>query len=320
MKRLLILCMVALSMVPAMAQGEGGTPSGYVKIIGTDGLTPVSVSNPLPVDATVTVGAVTANNTVNGVNGTTPATYANPFPISIGIGGAVVSATNGTYANILQGNAVISSGNPLFFSLAGTNTLTTLTTITNPVGVKGTSGSAIASPTNPLDARLSADGTNPVDSGHPLQVAGPVTVSSGAVTATISGTPAVTITSGTVTTVTTVTNPVGVKGYDGSGIATNLNPVPTSPDGVATANITNTNQAISSSATTVTLTAASRHLKMWTSAGASDINVTFNGDTPDTTKPYLYGGAGLDIDFGVPVTTFKYKGTGSVGTLNYVAQ
>lgn len=47
-------------------------------------------------------------------------TGANATPIvstaTLNQGGSVLSATNGVYANVLQGNAAISSGNPLFFA------------------------------------------------------------------------------------------------------------------------------------------------------------------------------------------------------------
>lgn len=48
-------------------------------------------------------------------------------------GGSVLSATNGTYANLLQGNAVISTGNPLFI----TGTGTAGTAAINPITVQG---------------------------------------------------------------------------------------------------------------------------------------------------------------------------------------
>jgi hypothetical protein len=64
-------------------------------------------------------------------------------------GGSVLSATNGTYANLLQGNAVISTGNPLFI----TGTGTAGTAATNPITVQG-----IASMT-PLLANPGTPGT-----------------------------------------------------------------------------------------------------------------------------------------------------------------
>ena len=48
-------------------------------------------------------------------------------------GGSVLSATNGGYTNILQGNAVLATGNPLFI----TGTGTAGTAATNPITVQG---------------------------------------------------------------------------------------------------------------------------------------------------------------------------------------
>ena len=48
-------------------------------------------------------------------------------------GGSVLSATNGVYTNILQGNAVLATGNPLFI----TGTGTAGTAATNPITVQG---------------------------------------------------------------------------------------------------------------------------------------------------------------------------------------
>jgi hypothetical protein len=69
-----------------------------------------------------------------------PAASSGPWIITPWIGGAVNSATNGLYFNILQGNAVNASGNPIFAQLtAGAASLGTvgLNTGSNVVGKVG---------------------------------------------------------------------------------------------------------------------------------------------------------------------------------------
>ena len=48
-----------------------------------------------------------------------------PILATISVGGSVVSATNGIYVNLLQGNTVVAAGNPIFATLEGTVPLPT---------------------------------------------------------------------------------------------------------------------------------------------------------------------------------------------------
>lgn len=113
---------------------------------------------------------------------------------------------------------------------------------------------------------------------------------------------------------------VRLYGADGTNATSVTNPFPTSPDGVPTTYITNAHANISDSATTITLDAPARHVTIWSSSGAANITVTFNGTTPGTSGAIIYGGGSLHQDFGTPISTFKYIGASASGVINYVAQ
>lgn len=97
--------------------------------------TAVSAAAPLAVTGTVTavttVGTITNPVKVMGVNGTTLVTAANPLAIAPYIAGAVNSATNGTFTNLLQSNAVVSPTNAVPVQVM-TSTKATYSTVVAP--------------------------------------------------------------------------------------------------------------------------------------------------------------------------------------------
>lgn len=128
------------------------------------------------VDATIS-GTVTANQgTAN--------TAANAWPITPVIAGAVNSATNGLYDNLLQGNAVLSATNGLFVTPTTAAIWAMTPAILSPLGYQQFSAfSTLQTLTVPATAttmlmecdgqniRWRDDGTNPTASaGFPLLV------------------------------------------------------------------------------------------------------------------------------------------------------
>jgi hypothetical protein len=88
-----------------------GSSTYIAAITGTGTASLVLTSGYLTLASDTIAGSVTANQG-------TPNTDANAWPVTLVIGGALNSATNGTYTNLLQGNAVLSTTNPLFFTPA----------------------------------------------------------------------------------------------------------------------------------------------------------------------------------------------------------
>lgn len=70
-------------------------------------------------------------------------------------------------STIIQGKTSTGKIVPVLVDTSGKVILSTVAAL-GLVKVVGTDGTNIAGPTNPLDTRLSADGTNPVDATHPL--------------------------------------------------------------------------------------------------------------------------------------------------------
>lgn len=96
--------------------GTAGSPNANVESVqGVAGGTALPISGTVGISGTATIaGTVTANQG-------TPNASANAWPVAPTIAGAANSQTNGLFTNILQGNAVNSTGNPIFVqNTAGT--------------------------------------------------------------------------------------------------------------------------------------------------------------------------------------------------------
>jgi hypothetical protein len=140
--------------IAGSAPGTAGTASAnVVSVQGIASMTPVQVSQATAGNLNATVVgtgtfAVQAAATLNA----TPS-LANGNGVVPTQGGAVLSATNGGYTNLLQGNAVLATGNPLFaqltagsanaggfevFDAAGTNKLNVVAASTAPVTATNT--------------------------------------------------------------------------------------------------------------------------------------------------------------------------------------
>lgn len=68
---------------------------------------------------------------------------------------------------------------------------------------------------------------------------------------------------------------------------------------------------------------AFHHVTVWTSSGASTVNITFNQATAAATNSPLYGGAVINYGFTSPlslsINQFNYYGAGSTGSINWMA-
>jgi hypothetical protein len=116
MKRLLLLGLWLTLTVNQMALTQP-----IVRLYGVDGTNTTSASNPLPVNASVTVDSIESITDpvgVLGANGSAITSSTNPFPIRLSVDGTnFMDATHGGYFNLVQGNTVISDANPVPFSL-----------------------------------------------------------------------------------------------------------------------------------------------------------------------------------------------------------
>lgn len=83
--------------------------------------------------------------------------------------------------------------------------------------------------------------------------------------------------------------------------------------------------AIASGAQVVPLGGSFAHLIVWSSPSASDVNITFNPVsyiTVSTTNAILFGGGTVSYGIAIPssaITAFQYYGTGTTGTINWIA-
>ena len=116
-----------LALVPNLAHAQGVTrlcQESVNSVTGANNCVDVSATNPLPVTGTggsggtVIQGAPAASGPwivtpwiAGAVNSATNGTYTDVLQ-----GNAVLSTTNGLYTNLLQGNAVLSASNPIFAS------------------------------------------------------------------------------------------------------------------------------------------------------------------------------------------------------------
>jgi hypothetical protein len=68
---------------------------------------------------------------------------------------------------------------------------------------------------------------------------------------------------------------------------------------------------------------AFHHVTVWTSSGASTVNITFNQATAATTNSPLYGGAVINYGFtsplSLPINQFNYYGAGTTGSISWMA-
>lgn len=140
-----LLCIVGFTNA-AMAQQ-------FVRLTDENGA-PINLANPLTVDASVTIPPISTITTITnpvGVKGANPAAITsstNPFPIRVSVDGTnFMDATHGGWFNILQGNSVLDSGNPLPVTVISGGGF-------ELVGVKGTDGVTIVSPSNPFDVQI----------------------------------------------------------------------------------------------------------------------------------------------------------------------
>jgi hypothetical protein len=108
MKRIfgLIICSLLAFATPALAQSTWPTPqtpSGGPTVTGGVSLCINGSGYAVPCSSSTSIGTVTQGT----------AASSGPWIFTPWIAGAVNSATNGLYVNLLQGNAVISGTNPL---------------------------------------------------------------------------------------------------------------------------------------------------------------------------------------------------------------
>lgn len=181
------------------------TVTNPVGIKGADGSAILSSSNPAPVTGTGSAGtAATGVVTVQGIASATPIvvnqTQVNGVTVSTGAG---ATGTGSQRVGVAQDTTTIAGSAPGTAGSASTNVLTVQGVASmTPVLVSGT-GTAGSAATGVVTIQGIASGTT-------VPVTGTITA---------------------VTTVGTITNPVGIKGADGSGIASNANPVPISDAG-----------------------------------------------------------------------------------------
>lgn len=116
MKNLLLRILVLISILPGYA---------YAQVIGGGG------------------GGGAATTAAQGA----PNTAANAWPFFATVGGVAISATNGLYSNLLQGNAVLSATNGLFSNILQGNVALGAT---NGIYANTLQGNAVLSLTNPL--------------------------------------------------------------------------------------------------------------------------------------------------------------------------
>ena len=348
-KELLALCLTFFLFAPCVV-ALNTTPPGQLAPnfhpvrITVDGTNYIDSTHKLPVDATVTVGAVTVSNvSVNGVDGLTVATVTNPFPTSSTMLGAAISATNGFYSNLLQGNAVLSATNGIFTNLLKGNAVLSLTnSLPVQLSVDGTNALSATHPapvsataaanalTNPLFVQQTIDGTNAISAAHPMissLVVGGVAVS-GTAPVPISATAAANTAANPITTQTSVagavvsaTNGGFTNLLQGNTVNSAANPIFTVEGGVANASVTSSATPIQNVSTVITFTAPARDVDIYTSPGASNVNVIFNtSGTPTTASATIYGGSGIHKNFGVAITGITYIGVTASGTINVIAQ
>lgn len=303
-----------------VSTGNPLSVGGLVSVIGTDGLTISAPSNPLPSQmywvetAGSILHAVSDTNPLPIVGGITSlGTVTNPVPLMGGDGALIAATTNPIPAQLSQGNAAAAETNPIPTQLSNgadyidtTHPLATqlsqgdtAISATNPVpvGVNGTSGTAIAAPTNPLDVRPSADGTNPVDTTHPLDVR-----------PSADGTNPV-----------TADHPLPTQLSQGDAALTAQNPIFAAPSGVLQASITNTNTAIPAASTQVTLAAASAHIRIHNNSSTETLYVDLTDDTATSADYAILPGDSMEPYDGAPITTFKVIGTNAADTYNVLA-
>jgi hypothetical protein len=144
----------------------GTTPAGTALCAATN----VDCLAQVPVNVAGAALFVTGNaGLVTGTGGTFPATLnatptlANGNGVVPTIGGAVYSATNGAYFNVLQGNAVLSATNGAYFNVLQGNAALSATngTYTNPL-----QGNAVLSATNGLFVAPTTAATWTVEPGN----------------------------------------------------------------------------------------------------------------------------------------------------------
>jgi hypothetical protein len=150
-----------ITSLPALAAG-----SNIIGNVRIDQTTP-GTTNGVQVNAALPAGSNSIGSVVQGT-----AASSGPWITTPWIAGAVNSATNGTYGNLLQGNAVISATNGLFSNvlqgnavLSASNPLPTTLEIggavnsaTNGVYTNLLQGNAVVSASNPSPVQLSQGG------------------------------------------------------------------------------------------------------------------------------------------------------------------
>ncbi len=271
------------------------TITNPVPLLGTNGTTVMSGLNPLSITGSVEVtsGGGFELVGVKGTDGATITSLLNPLPVApqgttdinpiwtggnpfimgfLPSGGSPSSTAIVTYSTpfpiIHQDGSGVESAMPV-----------SLAAITNPVGVLGTSGAAITSPTNPLDVRPSADGTNPVDATHGLY-----------------------------------TNLL-----QSNAVNSGTNPIFADNGGVAQGDIVNTNTAIPDSSTQVTLGTACRHIRIRVNSAAVTLYVDLTDNTATSADYAIEPGDELVYDGGAAITAFKVIGSAAADTYNVLA-
>lgn len=225
----------------------------------------------------------------------------------------------------------VSPSNPLPVDASVTVTsLDTLTTVTNPVGVKGADGAAIVSASNPFIAQMYAldqTGTlNPVDGSNPTQFLGVrITDATGNAYAAATPLPAlldgingnaamgygnpipVTLSDGSA--IINASNPQAVQLSQSNTVVSDTNPLSTASAGNAIADMTNIGGTVDDTADTVTLTAASRHIRVANNDAANTLWIAIKGTAVAGTGSY-----GLP-----PGREFEYNGSATVSEFTVIA-
>lgn len=157
-----------------------------------------------------------------------PAAVSNPWIVQAWQGGAVMSATNGGFENLLQANAVLSATNGLFANILQGNAVLSATNglFTNVVTAGAAVGATNGLPVNLLVGNAVNTATNPVHDDLRQWAGGTLGAPSNYGTS-----PGAVLVPGTNT---FVTNPVGIGGYTSSHLGTPFSAGVTSVTGTAT--------------------------------------------------------------------------------------
>ena len=136
-----------------------GTSPGAVSVIGVNAFVTNTLSAALNTTPTIANGNGVVPTQGGAVLSATNGIYSNVLQ-----GNAALSATNGIFANLLQGNAVLSTSNPIFM----TGTGTAGSAATNPITVQGIASMTplLANPGTAANWGIGAIGSSVVSNGY----------------------------------------------------------------------------------------------------------------------------------------------------------